>query len=227
MRRILETVGVAAVTLLAVSTIATSEIRAGEIGKLAPKLVDSSRVTVACADPGTGQEAGKKPKITNNTGFVIPKGRVVDWKTDDGDKGSITLTEDLADGASVNGAGTQSKAYTCSASFNAGDPDLVVRSAVWESTEVKLQIKNGNQFAAAGPSVTRVTFFKCNGSLIGTADSPAVAVAKGETKAISIPTPANFKPEGKTFLLVKADAKKAVTESNEDNNDWDGKRACQ
>lgn len=41
-------------------------------------------------------------RIFNNTDQAVPKGRTIHWKTDDGDKGSITLQSPLAPGESFD-----------------------------------------------------------------------------------------------------------------------------
>jgi hypothetical protein len=182
------------------------------------------QVAIECANPGSHQDVAKTPILKNTTGSVIPKGKILRWRSTDGDYGSVQLQSDLAPGAVVRGLGDAGNGYQCTASFSAGAPDLTIVSAKWTTaTTVAVQVRNLNAFAGAAPSVVRVQSMSCSGLQLAAKDSAEIALAKGETKTVILSVPAWT---GKSYLRVTADATKKVWESNEGNNVSEDMGSC-
>jgi hypothetical protein len=180
-------------------------------------------VPIACSNPGSTQDVAKTPMLKNTTTATLPKNALVYWSASDGDKSSIRLEADLAPGASVKVTGAAGQVYTCNAHFFSS-PDLIVKSAKFaDSANVAVSVENLDPWAGPGPSVVRVEVVACSsGAVLQTSDSAPISLAKGETKAITIP--ATFKT--KTYLRVTADAAKSLLEKKETNNVWDTSGSC-
>jgi hypothetical protein len=73
-------------------------------------------LTLQCKNPGSHQDVGKTPNITNTTNQTLAKGRDIYWKSSDGDKGVIELDAPLAPGQSISGLGAAGQSYNCTAS---------------------------------------------------------------------------------------------------------------
>ena len=58
-----------------------------------------STVFVGCSNPGSSQDVAKTPSLKNTTSYAVPKGSVLNWSANDGDKGSVTLASDRAPSA--------------------------------------------------------------------------------------------------------------------------------
>jgi hypothetical protein len=202
---------------------ALAQIRSSDLGTLQL----GTSVSLQCSNPGSHQDVAKTPSIKNSSVAAIPKGKVLSWKSSDGDSGSITLQNDLAPGASVSGLGKAGQVYTCTASFNAGYPDLTVKSATWSNqTTVTASVANLNKWFDSKAVVVRAEVVRCDNSAVArTGDSTAVAVPTGATKSVTITVPAGSYA-GKTFLRVTADATKLQIEAAENNNTFGSLSNC-
>jgi hypothetical protein len=181
-------------------------------------------VALGCSNPGSQQDIAKTPVIKNTTAAPIPRGKSLTWKSSDGDTGSVTLAQDLAPGDSISGAGKPAPAYTCTARFYAGLPDLVVVRANFTSG-VTVTVKNTNPWVDASPSSVRFELLKCsdNGTLLSSRAGP-LPIAAGTTQKFST---SSKKPKGsRSHWRVTIDIDRRVAESNESNNVWANRSIC-
>ncbi|MFN0111062.1 MAG: hypothetical protein ACKVZH_19550 [Blastocatellia bacterium] len=81
----------------------------------ASKMRVAQKVSLGCKNPGSHQDVAKTPSVSNTTGKVLKKGTKLNWSASDGDKGVITLANDLAAGGSVQAMGSAGNGYTCQA----------------------------------------------------------------------------------------------------------------
>jgi len=206
------------------------------VGAAAPRSADAqiiatqvplslgTTIAIACSNPGSHQDVAKTPILKNITSAAIPKGRTLYWKASDGDVGSVKLVADLAPGATIQGLGKAGNGYNCSSNFLTS-ADLTIRKAQFATaTSASIEVQNLDAWVDAGPSVTRVEVVSCSGyQVLASADIPAMPVAKGQVKAVSVPLAAT---SGKRFLRVRADVNKNVMERSESNNLWDDFNSC-
>jgi hypothetical protein len=75
------------------------------------------KVALKCENPGSHQDVAKTPIITNSTRTTLPKGRVLYWQTNKGEKGQVQLVNDLKPLNSVSGLGGPGQVYTCTAYY--------------------------------------------------------------------------------------------------------------
>jgi hypothetical protein len=76
---------------------------------------DSRTISLKCQNPGTHQDVAKDPDITNSTNQTLAAGKKIFWNASDGDSGSLTLSNPLAPGKSVQVTGQPGQVYTCKA----------------------------------------------------------------------------------------------------------------
>lgn len=81
----------------------------------ANKIKVGQKVSLGCKNPGSHQDVAKTPSITNTTGKILKKGAKLSWSATDGDKGVVTLQNDLAPNASVQAMGSAGNGYSCQA----------------------------------------------------------------------------------------------------------------
>ena len=72
---------------------------------------------LSCQDPGTPQESGKTPVITNNSENSLAKGIQIRWSASDGDAGNIILPKVLPAGKTIQAKGQPGSRYTCHATI--------------------------------------------------------------------------------------------------------------
>ena len=77
--------------------------------------IEEARIRLSCQDPGSSQEAGKMPVITNTSDKPLTKDQHIVWSASDGDRGQITLENDLPTGGQVQGRGSPGSGYSCEA----------------------------------------------------------------------------------------------------------------
>lgn len=80
-----------------------------------PVMTVGQKVNLGCKNPGSHQDVGKNPTITNTTGKTIKKGAKVNWTSTDNDKGVITLDKDMAPNGTIQALGNAGQNYTCQA----------------------------------------------------------------------------------------------------------------
>jgi hypothetical protein len=203
------------------------------LGMASPKRADADLVRVnlnlgtsialGCANGGSHQDVAKTPILKNTTAAAIGKGRTLYWKSSDSDYGSVKLEADLAPGATVQGLGHPGNSYTCTSSF-VTSADLIVKKAQFATlTSATIEVQNIDSWVDAPPSITRVEVVSCSGPVLATIDVPAMPLAKGQLKSVTVPFSV---PGGKKYLRVRADATKAVIERNEANNLMDDMNSC-
>lgn len=187
-----------------------------------PRLVFATSVALTCQNPGSHQDVAKSPVIKNSTTATLKAGQTINWKSSDGDSGSIKLSADLPPGGSITGLGKPGNAYSCTSAFYT-NPDLTVGYAKFtSSSEVEIQVKNLDPWVGAGSSVVKLEVVSCSGQVLKTIESSAMTLAKGESKTFKLS--ASSAPS--SYLRVKADSKQQVLEKNETNNTMDGMNSC-
>lgn len=82
---------------------------------VASKIKMAQKVMLGCENPGTHQDVAKLPTVTNTTGQTLRRGTKLNWWASDGDRGVITLQNDLAPNSSITALGTAEQGYTCQA----------------------------------------------------------------------------------------------------------------
>jgi hypothetical protein len=183
-------------------------------------------VNLDCSNPGTQQDTAKTPSIRNTTAAAIPRGRSVLWKASDGDHGGVTLGQDLSPGDSVRGTGKPARGvYTCSASFHAGMPDLVVLEASVDAAPSAV-VQNTNPWLDAGATRARFELLRCSDDNVLAAKNVGplqVAAGGKQTFTADIAKPWKSPP---AYFRISADFDRRVTESNERNNVWSNRSAC-
>lgn len=221
--RAMAKMGFAGLVMAALSMGGAATAETGTIQITRIPLTLGTSVALGCANPGSHQDVGKTPVITNTTGAPLKAGMNLQWSSSDGDKGSIKLAADLAPGASVKGLGTAGQAYSCTSAFFS-NPDLVVKNVHWTTAaNVAIDVANLDPWVAAGSSVTHFELVACSGQVLKTFDAAPMTLAKGEVKTINVA--ANML-QGKTYFRAKADAKSQVLERNETNNAFDSMNSC-
>ncbi|HVJ21377.1 MAG TPA: CARDB domain-containing protein [Polyangiaceae bacterium] len=178
-------------------------------------------VYVGCANPGSSQDVAKTPSLKNTTTSAIPKGSVLRWSANDGDKGTVTLAADLAPGATVKAQGIKpGNVYTCNANFQP-KPDLIVKKVSWvnNNSAVAVEIGNLDAFIGAGQSAVKFEMVSCQGAVLKTATLQAASLPKSGVTSINV---AATLPQTKFYFRVRADVAGQVSERNETNNLWDG-----
>ena len=175
-------------------------------------------VAVTCTNPGSSQDVVKTPSLTNSTSTKIPAGKMVFFKSSDGDVGTLLLPADLLPGASVKLQGAKpGQVYACTGSFYS-QADLVVSSAALGMTEATVNIRNTNPWVDAIPSAVRLQIINCSGNAVQkTVYSAPISVPKSSTRSVKIPVTS----VGRVYFKVLADGQKAVPESNESNNEFE------
>lgn len=185
--------------------------------------LDGKFVSLTCKNPGSSQDVAKTPVLVNTTSAAIPKGQTISWKASDGDQGTYKLGADLAPGASLKVMGKAGQAYTCSAQFFAS-PDLKVQQRSWNATTgLAVKVANLDGHVGAPASTVRVEVRACTGVLLSSGEAQASSIGAGGAATVTVPVKA---PTTKYYLRITADAKKAVSESNEANNVWDEYSSC-
>jgi hypothetical protein len=196
---------------------------AADADVIRPNFTIGTPIALGCANPSSHQDVAKTPVLKNVTTAAIPKGRTLYWKSTDGDSGSVKLEADLAPGATIQGIGKPGNGYSCTGNF-VTSADLTVKKAQWASaTSATIEVQNLDLWVDAPATVTRVEVVSCSGSVLATADLPAMALAKGQSKSATVvlaPT------SGKKYLRVRADANKTLLERSEVNNLWDDINSC-
>lgn len=76
---------------------------------------NETRIELGCQNPGSLQETGKTPVITNTAEQALTKDQRIAWSASDGDSGEITLEEELPKGAKMFGRGSPGGSYSCQA----------------------------------------------------------------------------------------------------------------
>lgn len=179
----------------------------------APQPVLLQQVSLGCSGAGASDVAHRKHSIKNATGFTVPKGTIVRWTSSDKGSGQLTLTSDLANNASVDVIEPgQTNGYSCTASFNPGTPDFIVKSVTHSGGTATIVVENGNPWANAAASVAKVESYKCVSNFVNGIDVPVPAIPKGGSVTVtaSIATA--------DYLQATANANGAVSESNKNNN---------
>jgi hypothetical protein len=223
MKKVLSLVAVA---FVAIAANAAAELPpAGQIKPAQPIQVQPvSRPAVAllasvpleCSGSGASDVASRKHSIKNTTGHAIPKNTAVHWTASDKGSGQLTLTTDLAPNASVDVLESgQTNGYTCTASFNPGNPDFVVKSVSWSNpTTATIVIENANPWTDAKASVARVQSLRCVSSPVASVDVSVPAIAKGGSATVT----ANIAEANADYLEATANATKTAPETNSSNN---------
>jgi len=183
-------------------------------------------VELECSNPGTQQDTVKTPSIRNTTAAAIPRGRSVLWKASDGDHGGVTLGQDLPPGDSVRGTGKAARGvYTCTATFHAGMPDLVVVEANVDAAPNAV-VQNTNPWLDAGTTRVRFELLRCSDdTLLAAKNAGPLQVAAGakQTFSADVSKPLKSPP---AYFRISADFDRRVAESNEKNNIWSNRSAC-
>jgi len=180
-------------------------------------------IAISCSNPGSHQDVSKQPILKNTAGATIKKGTLLTWKATDGDSGSVKLEADLPPNGTVTAMGSAGNGYQCTAGFFS-KPDLAIKTAQWATqTSINVQVQNLDGFVDAKPSIVHLEVYSCSNQLLASADSPLVAIGKGETKTLAMAVPAT---SGKRYLKVKADSTMLVSEKNEANNVMDTMDSC-
>jgi hypothetical protein len=191
-----------------------------------PRRDSGGWVELDCSNPGTQQDTAKTPSIRNTSAAAIPRGRSVLWRASDGDHGGVTLGQDLLPGDSVRGTGKPARVlYTCSASFHAGMPDLVVAEANVEAAPSAV-IQNANPWLDAGAPRVRFELLRCSDdTVLAVKNAGPLPVAAGakQTFTAEIKKPWKSPP---AYFRISADFDRRVAESNEKNNVWSNASAC-
>lgn len=179
-------------------------------------------VEIGCKNPGSHQDVEKSPELKNTTGKTIPKGTTLRWKATDGDTGTVKLTSSLAPNGTVAVSGSAGNAYSCTANFSAGPPDLQPAGFV-KTRGTLAKIRNNNTFFSAGASAIKVEVVEC-GSLevLSSAVSGAKEVAAGGFGYYPIPA----LQSDDHFYRITADATGKVREGDEKNNVWANTDQC-
>jgi hypothetical protein len=177
--------------------------------------IEQTRIPLSCKNPGTKQDPRKTPRIVNTSGATLKVGQTIFWNATDGDSGSITLTSDVAAGATVDGSGIAGHSYDCIAHFFS-TADLVAKSATWTSAdEALVTLGNLDTWVDAPPSVARVETVACqSGQVLATYETSAFSMKKGSTSTLKVPV----KRVADAYLRLTVDAKGQVPENDEGNN---------
>lgn len=185
-----------------------------------------TKVSLACANPGSHQDVSKTPTITNTSGATLRSGMTISWRSSDGDQGTTTLGADVAVGGEVHVLGKPGNAYSCTADFMSA-PDLVIDSAKWVgANQVTISWRNTDPWVDAGPSVIRIEARSCaSQGVLQTHDLAPFPLAKMTGQATNPITIPFSKPPG-SYLRVTADATQKVIEKNETNNSWEDMDVC-
>jgi subtilase family serine protease len=210
---------------LALGIVATPKKAEADLVR-APLITLGTSIALSCSNPGSHQDVAKTPILKNITTAPIKAGQTVHWKASDGDYGSMKLQADLAPGASISTIGKPGQSYTCTSNFFTS-ADLTVQSAqfTYGFAGANVTVQNLDSWVDAPPSIVRVEVVSCNGgAVLASADSSAVALAKGQSKTLSVPFASA--PSGRKYLRVRADANKQVIERNEANNLLDDYNSC-
>lgn len=181
-------------------------------------------VSIGCANAGSSQDIVKTPVLKNTASVPLAKGTALSWSASDGDASKLVLDADLPVGATLKVQGTRpGNAYRCSASYLAR-PDLRIKRVYLSGPmQATVEVFNADPYADAAPSKVRLDIGVCNSTLTQTLESAPVAVAKGETKAVTFTFNAMF---GKLRYVAWADVGKSVNESYEKNNGWHDPSLC-
>jgi hypothetical protein len=183
-------------------------------------------VALACSNPGSQQDAAKTPVVQNTTAAPIPRGRSLLWRSSDGDHGGVTLGQDLLPGDSVKGTGKPARIlYTCSASFYAGLPDLVVHSVNVERVP-RAVIQNTNAWIDAEAVRVRLESLRCADDRVLAMKNvgPLVVPAGGKQTFSALVTKPWKSPP--VYWRITVDFDRRVAESNEQNNVWSSRTEC-
>ena len=183
-------------------------------------------VTLACKNPGSQQDAAKTPVILNTSSAPIPRGRSVLWKASDGDHGGVTLGQDLAPGDSVKGTGKPARVvYTCSATFHAGVPDLIVQGVNLERVP-RATIRNTNPWIDAAGVRAAFEAIRCtDDSVLALKHVGPLVVSAGGTQTFTAPISKPWKSPP-SYWRITVDFDKRIAESNEQNNVWSNPTEC-
>lgn len=175
-----------------------------------------ANVPLACSGPGASDVVSRKHSIKNTTGYPIPKGTVIHWTASDKGSGNLTLSNELAPNDTVDVIQSgQTNGYTCTAGFNPGDADFVVKSVAWSNaTTATVVIANANHWTDAKASVARVRSLKCISSPVASVDVQVPPIAKGG----SITVTATIAKASADYLDATANATSSVPETNKSNN---------
>jgi hypothetical protein len=171
---------------------------------------------LGCSGAGHSDVTHRNHTISNTAGHPIPKGTVLSWTASDTGTGHLTLTSDLAPGATVAviEAG-QTNGYTCTAHFIAPNVDLIVTSVKWTSdTSASVTVANTSPWRDAGASTARVQRMKCFSTSVSVTDVATPAIAKGGSTIINV----SAAKAGADYLEATANATGSVAETNTTNN---------
>lgn len=75
----------------------------------------AARIELGCQNPGSPQETGKTPVITNTAAKTLTKDQRIAWAASDGDSGEMTLQEEMPQGAKLLARGKPGSSYSCQA----------------------------------------------------------------------------------------------------------------
>jgi hypothetical protein len=145
----------------------------------------------ACGPNGKDKCARSGPAITNDTHVTIQKGRRIRWfKTSTGpgnSTGDITLTKDFAPGDVDRSGGEYLWPATCKAERDKLRPDLSVKGGSVAASSIKVDIGNGDEWAAKN-AIATVRVSACGATAVSqTVKSTPVDIGKGGHKNVTIP----------------------------------------
>jgi hypothetical protein len=176
-------------------------------------------VPITCGGSGSSDVKSVGHSMTNNTGHIIPKGTVLHWNTSSKLAGSLTLTADLAPGASAEVIKPgQTNGYTCTAHFFAGPADFSVKWIDWAisgANSVNITVENLNPWTDGEPAMAKIASFICNSTQPLNevhAQIPAIPAGKSVVVAVAITRP------GAIFVAGTANYDGKTIESNKANN---------
>jgi len=179
-------------------------------------------VPLPCKSPTTGSNPGgyPGPRITNNTGKAIPKGKRLRWhKTESGpgnSMGEIKLSKKLPAGAFVLGDDALHETK-CKAEIDKLRVDLWVKKATLpQPGKVTVKLANADEWGAKHARV-EAEIYACNAEEPSlTVESADVNVAKGGVATVNLSYTAL--PGGKATARVVADPHGKYDEISEWNN---------
>ncbi len=192
---------------------ALSPTVAGSMGSLAP-----ANIALACQGAGASDVKHHNHQIKNTTAYPIPKGTVIHWNTSTKESGNVTLAAPLAPGASVDVIDPgQTNGYSCTASFNPGEPDYVVKNLAWASANhasVTMEVANANPWVDAPRANLMLKSMKCPGQMVIGLEVFLDAIPKGGSKTFTM----GFNGAGADFLEAVINFDNKIPEANKTNN---------
>ncbi len=191
----------------------TAVVAVGSVASLAV-----AQIPLACQGSGASDVRHRNHQIKNTTAYPIPKGTVIHWNASNKDSGNVTLAAALAPTASIDVSEPgQTNGYSCTAEFNPGEPDYVVKNLAWASPShgsVTMEVANANPWVDAPRANLQLKSMKCPGQMVIGLTIFLDAIPKGGQKTFTTP----FNGAGADYLEATINFDNKVPEANKANN---------